>query len=305
VTLAALLDAGARFDAEYRGGLSNHLPMALIALRRLGADDTRLAAFAQGYSTRLGAAPAAEAFPAGDAWAGRLGERAAWPAYRSLFAEWLSYEGAERVLPQVLPALMPGCGAAAFHGLIRTAYALQTGHLRELADALAYWSCRHLPLDGRPAATHQGLIFEAMQDAAAAPGFDAAVTALALDAGTLDRLAHEAATLYAASGNFVVLHLVTGCHAMRVLLPLADEPLVALHHFSRAWLAGRRASGARRSQPARLLPWHKIVAAALASDDEHLIKLVDSCREEEAAYGEGDWRRAAARAVRAARSAGP
>ena len=36
--LAELLDAGAAHDAEYAGGLSNHLPMALVALKRLGAD---------------------------------------------------------------------------------------------------------------------------------------------------------------------------------------------------------------------------------------------------------------------------
>jgi hypothetical protein len=33
---------------------------------------------------------------------------------------------------------------------------------------------------------------------------------------------------------------------------------------------------------ARLQPWERIVATALASDDEHVVKLVDSCREEEA-----------------------
>jgi len=38
--LLSLLDQGVRFDAEYREGLSNHLPMALVALRRLGCDPT-------------------------------------------------------------------------------------------------------------------------------------------------------------------------------------------------------------------------------------------------------------------------
>ena len=49
---------------------------------------------------------------------------------------------------------------------------------------------------------------------------------------------------------------------------------------------------------ATALPWPVLVDAALASDDEHLIKLVDSCREEEAAHGGPDWQRAASRAVR-------
>ena len=64
--LAQLLDDGARFDAEFAGGLSNHLPMALVSLKRLGADDRRLAEFAAGYSARLEPAPPAATWPAGE-----------------------------------------------------------------------------------------------------------------------------------------------------------------------------------------------------------------------------------------------
>ena len=46
------------------------------------------------------------------------------------------------------------------------------------------------------------------------------------------------------------------------------------------------------------LPWDAILPAAIASDDEHVIKLVDSCREQERAYGGHEWRLAASRAVK-------
>ncbi|WP_425257199.1 questin oxidase family protein [Rubrivivax sp. RP6-9] len=299
--LYALLDGATRFDAEYRGGLSNHLPMALAALQRLGADDARLQAFARTYATRLQPAAAPVPWPSGEPWPDRLGQPDAWPAYRGLFREWLEHDGSD-VLTQALPQLMQGCGAAAFHGLIRTAYALQARHADELADALAYWACRHLPLDGTPPATDHGLIFEAMQRAAAAPGFAAAVDAVALDAGTLQRLAHDAALLYAASGDFTVLHLVTSAHALRTLLPhLAEHGdealLLAVDDYVIAYTAALHASGARRGTPAEPLPWDTLVATALQSDDDHLIKLVDSCREETQAYGGDAWQRAASRAV--------
>jgi hypothetical protein len=315
--LLTLLDAGARLDAEYRGDLSNHLPMALVELTRLGADDARLKVFASHYASRLAPAPTAAVWPAGDPWAGRLGQPAAWPAYRALFAEWLHWEGADVVLPQVLPRLMQGCGAAAFHGLLRTAYAVQAGHEGELADGLAYWACRYLPLgeavagdDARadvPAAlaalprrqATARLIADRMGEAAIQPEFDAAVASLAIDARTLGELARHAATLYAASGNFTVLHLVTSCHALRVLLPRLDDAGAALGHYWRAYGAGHVASRLKLDAPADLLPWDRVIAAALASDDEHLIKLVDSCREEEAAYGGDAWQRAASRAVAA------
>ncbi len=315
MSLQTLLDEGAAHDAEYRGGLSNHRPMALVALRRLGASDERLAAFAQHYSPRLQPAPPAVPWPAGDAWQLLFGERDAWPTYRDLFTQWLQHEGGAAVLSQALPSLMPGCGAAAFHGLIRTAYAVQAGHGPELADALAYWACRWLDLGratpgGRladparllaalhPAPAQGSLIFERMRQVAVDPAFDAAVARLRIDGDTLPRLARAAARLYARSGNFTALHLVTSAQALRVLLPFADELLPALAGYWRAYAAGWLASGAVAGRAPAPLPWPDLVTAALASDDAHLIKLVDACREEQQAYGGADdWQRAATRVV--------
>ena len=305
MSLRALLDAGAAYDAEYGRSLSNHRPMALAALKRLGADDARLAAFDAAYSRRLHAMPPPEPWPAGEPWPDHLGHTRWWPRYRALFTEWLREEGHDLLRP-VLPRLLQGVGAAAFHGLIRTAYGLQSGHMGEIADGLAYWACRWLPLEGAPAdpdRSRVGLIFEGMQDAAAAPGFEAALRRVPLDDGTLPRLAKDSADLYAASGDFVVLHLVTSAHAMRSVLPFVDEPLAGVDGYRRAWVAARRACGATAGRPAALLPWDEIVAFALGSDDDHLVKLVDSCREETAQHGGDAWQRAASRAVSAARSA--
>lgn len=314
MSLDDLLTQGAHFAPEYQGGLSSHLPMALVALRSLGAGEARLAAFAAGYAARLVPAPAAQPWPAGDAWATRFGDLQAWPAYRSLFGEWIAAEGAAEVLAQSLPSLMPGCGAAAFHGPIRVACAVRAGHRGELADALAYWACRFLPLGALPDAPgrvadpqpllrrlHAGrsrkrLIFERMQAAARNPGLRAEVGRLAIDAHTLERLARLSARAYAGSGNFTALHLLTACHAMRVLQGFIDDQPTALRWFWQAWASAVVAAGLQRLPPAPLLAWERIVPLALASDDEHRIKLVDSCRAEEQAYGGDDWRRAASRA---------
>lgn len=311
------LDAGTAHDAAYGDALSNHLPMALCALYRLGADVGRLQAFAAGYAQRLRPAPAAQGWVAGDAWASRLGDATAWSAYRDLFSAWLAQEGGADVLAAVLPRLMQGCGGAAFHGLIRTAYAMQAAHPRELADALAHWACcwadpgslpelpateadpaavlRQLPLPAQPLAGR--LIAHRAAAAAALQGFGAAVAQLQVDAHTLERLARGSAELYAASGNFTVLHLLTSAHALRVLLPLLDEPLPAVRAYWHAFAAAWVASGARDRGRAPLKPWARIVAFALGSDDEHVIKLVDSCREQHRAYGGDLWRHAASRVL--------
>ena len=322
-TLHALLDDGQRLDAEYRGALSSHLPMALIALQRLGAGDARLAAFAATYAQRLHTAPSPVPWPAGEPWAAHLGDPQAWPAYRGLFREWFAHEGAERLLWQVLPVLMRGAGAAAFHGLLRTAYAVTADHAGELTDGLAYWACRWFTC-GAPAGAgrsddpaallarlvlavpERGLIAERMALAAKQPAFARAADALRIDGidaqHTLPRLAQLAAERYAIGGDFAVLHLVTSTHAMRVLLPWLDDDdhAAALAHYWRAYAAAWATASRRRLPPAPLRAWPEIVAIACASDDDHLIKLVDSCREHEAADGGALWRGAASRAVTAA-----
>ena len=321
MTLSDLLDEAAAFDAEYAGGLSNHLPMALLALARLGATEARLHAFAQTYSRRLQPAPPHSPWPAGVAWAARLGERAAWPEYRDLFFDWLLHEHPSEVLRQALPLLMQGCGAAAFHGLIRTAYALQSTRRQELADALAYWACRWLDLGApqtagtedepetvlrqlRAVHSRAGLIVQRMQAAASTPHFQATVLRLHVHDRTLSKLAALAARAHAASGNFTALHLVTSAHAARLLLPCVDEPVAALQAYWRAFAAAVCVADLHPVDPPEAQPWPALIAAAVASDDDHLIKLVDSCREEQAAHGGSVvWQQSATRAVLDAQAA--
>jgi hypothetical protein len=317
--LHTLLDQGAAHDAEFGRALSDHLPMALLALQRLGASDRQLQAYARAYPRRVGLRPARKGrWPAGNAWPARLGQRAAWPAYRDLFAQWLAHEGATDVLAQVLPALLPGVAAAAFHGLIRSASALQAGHAGELAAGLAHWAASHLALGPWPTVrattaepqallrrlkvgpSNAPLIALRMADAASDGAVNRVAAALQLDATTPERLARAAALAYARTGSFTALHLVTATHAMRLVAPFASSAPDDAQPWRWHWQAFAHAVVAARLRPAApvpLLGWDEIVARALRATDAHVIKLVDSAREEDKAYGPGDWRLAASRAV--------
>lgn len=323
-TLVSLLDDSLTRSPEYGEGLSSHLPMALAALARLGAPDTRLRAFAQRYGQRLGPAPAPEAWSLGEAWTGRLGRFEAFALYRDLFGQWLEQEGAGDTLAQVLPRLMPGCAGAAFHGLIRTAYARQVGHRAELAAALAYWACRWQALPALPDAPRDTddperllrtlpavvvdapLIATRTAVAAEHPAVLWATARLRCSAATLAPLARLGAYAYAESGNFTALHLATSAHALRVLLPHLDDDAARDRAVALYWQAFAATVASARLAPAEPVPvpaWPQIVKRAVASDDDHVIKLVDSMREQAAALGGGagspPWQAAAARAVAA------
>ena len=298
--LRELLESPACLLPEYGGGFSNHLPMALDALQKLGASGERLRAFHDHHAAGI--------------------EGGIDPAFAALVAEFrrqLDREGADAVLRRALPRLLPGVAAAAFHGLIRTAHALRSGSRGELARGLAYWSWRHRVLDAphRPAALLElaewstrlraadenlagRMIMQRMSLATQTPSYLALGAALAPQADPLRALAGLAVEAYLHSRNFTVLHLVTGLHALRQLqpwLPPAPElQPVLVGAFTAAYLAAE-------VQPVDAKPpqrdWPEVIAAAIASDNEHTIKLVHACREEFAHYGDPRYLAAAALAT--------
>ncbi len=320
-TLRRLLDAQAAYDVEDTRGFSVHRPMVLHALARLGADAARLEACARQAEVHLRPAPVQQAWPLGDAWFSCLGQRGAWPLHRDLFTQWLDSEAAGDVLQQVLPRLMQGVAGAAFHGVIRTAHAVAAAHRAELADALAYWATCWAPLGQEwPAVapttrdpeavlrrltvvqTEAPMLAQRIRTAAAAPGFDELAATLELDARSVPALARLAARAYAATGDFGVLHLVTGALAVQELLPFIDPDdhdalASARAAYWRAFMATVSAAGLVPRPAPAAPPWSVLRAQGIASDDDHVIKLVDACVQWQAREPGGPWGEAAARAL--------
>ncbi|RVT86086.1 questin oxidase family protein [Inhella crocodyli] len=290
------LDAGLALAPEYVDAktahtgpgpaYASHWPMALHALSALGASAAELAAF-DGHERQA------------------LPPRAAWPALDRDEAELrqrIAAEGAPSVLADCLPERMAHAGAAAFHGLIRTAHAWESGHAGELALALAWWRQRDQPLAPasaspppeldwadwqsalgalrRPTPWPRAWIATRMQAWADDPGFQRWAPTLRLRGSTLKDLATAALTAYAASGDFTLLHAVTACRAMAVLGPCLDPAQVtpALRAFSQHWAAAALASGwhgGRDTWPEPPAPWAwpRLLALARTHPDAHAIKL--------------------------------
>jgi len=319
--LTTLLDRAQAFAPEYRGNLSSHLPMALVAMNALGAAESRMESFFATIGMKLDPAPPLA--PACDDWLSKRGDLKAFSSLRAHFAQAIATHGRDATLRQVLPLLMDGVGAAAFHGLLRTASAVVAEHDDELASGLAHWACWHMPLT--PSVSPQtdcatdvqswladiaanagdwrsdaGLITWRMKAFAQTVAFRDGADRLAVHDNTLSELAAQALTTYLRTKNFTVLHLITSAHALRLLMPWLDEPLTAVRHYAHAYAAGVAASGVKADSPTiamDVLPWPDITRIAIASDDEHVIKLVYACREECKVTGDAGYQRAASLVV--------
>jgi hypothetical protein len=219
----------------------------------------------------------------------------------------------------------PAVASAAFHGAIRTAFALESEASGELAHGLAYWAAAYhtLPVGPEPAGTlsprevlaavardpayagkrpeGRGIADRAMASARS-PGFGAHVASLDPGQLALDAIALALLRGYAATGNFTLLHGVTGAHAFRLLAPYASDSGAALVDLWAAVVAVYMGAGSPPVEGWGLkgddtLDWPAIHARAVKREDEHDIKLAYSCWREWQHRGDDLYRRAASARV--------
>ena len=319
------IEAAHRYGAFYRGYLASHLPMALVALEAMGASSDDLDRFERHYVRQLEAiGPAIVTIEPGDE-AAHLGSPRAFPEWVVYFSTAIGRDGADAVLRRWIDRLVPAVAAGAFHGAIRTAFALESGTESELAHALAYWAAAYEPLPEAPMpagtrSPHEVLV--ALHEARA-PGnarlagrnilertvaatrlaqFGEQVASVDPARFNLDSIALALLRAYAACGDFTLLHGVTGAHALRLLAPYARDGEAALRDFWAAVVASCLGAGSPVADGWGLegddsLDWPAIHARAVRREDEHDIKLAYTCWREWQHRGDDLYRRVASARV--------
>ncbi|KPC50445.1 questin oxidase family protein [Amantichitinum ursilacus] len=310
-TLFALLDANRGIASV--GGFSNHLPMALSALYRLGADETRLLAFDQQHrAERAATIPAATSMPAH--WVDCLAQTGQFLALSLYFEQRIAREGAAAVMSEVFTGVPFAPATAAFHALIRLAHGLDVGHCGEIAAGLASYVSSYLPIELSPAVAAQPgsvaeqlaymapalshlelperMIIRRLRGVVADANFVRVLTAPPAHNTLLQDLAHAAIALYASTRNFTALHLVTGVNALRTVLDHLPAPLgralmpAIWTAFCVTWASiGAPPVPHLLPRAADALPdWPALFACAIASEDDHDIKLTLAAYNENQAY---------------------
>ena len=325
--LQQLLDEELTTDPTTVRGLTNHLPMALVAKERLGADAEELVRFATMYSRRISVLeePATRLDEA--TWQSAIGQRDAAADLRDYFFRRVDEAGTDATLRTHLPALIAGVSGAAFHGVIRLAYAIEVSSPSRVAAGLAYLAEVGGPLKAlatdaattqdpvevlvelsrspnRPERPKAVNITEAMSTVAQSEPFDPAVSSLEVTDDTNERLARMALLLYASTDDFTALHGVTGFEAISALDPWIDDHELLSRYAFQALVAAYLSIGAPALwSPDRL---HAFVGAnehdatevatiAAFNDDEHVSKLVYTAQRSWATTGDPLYLAVAAR----------
>jgi hypothetical protein len=308
-----------RRGPEFGGGLSNHGPMACEALVALGRPESAVP-FAARYARRLDAHPSERQRLSETDLRGALGDPGRVGDLTAFFDRKIEEDGATQTICRFVPRLLPGLCAAGFHGLIRTAHAArslgrsETAIRRaELAEGLGYWAARYRELPARETASGnltaakallrvrpipperrpRGSIAAAFAALDADPSF--APTLGLLDVRDPDRALSEVTSLFArvflasaGRGNVIAfIHTVTGPAALRLLLPhlpASEAPRAVRYAWQAAAgiFAAFAGSSPGTGRAGATDPPERLADRAIATGDEHAIKLTEACLREHA-----------------------
>jgi hypothetical protein len=305
-TLDSLLRKNRDHEKATQPGVNNHVPMVLIALYRLGASSAIMNRYVETFDlheVNPQPLPADIERITRENWQSHLGQ-ASFFAWVDFFDEWIKQCDSDAVLREAVPVLMSGVCTAAYHALLRLTYALDYGSSDEAIYALAYWAFEFYPgpdfdvdalrvepeqlfqeivkassnLQIEPVHSIDGRLQQVYQSPALAHRWKPIRLS---DSAPLEKMSGLILQIFAENQHFTLLHALTSCQAIRMVLPYIKEPEKSLsaywHSVCAAYITVYRSRFelGTDSLPGCQMQWEEVFAAAASSKEsmEHIVKL--------------------------------
>ena len=267
-------------------------------------------------------------------WKDYLGEHRYHLSFLSFFeGELRRLNSISEIISVYFSELAAGIGAAAFHPLIRLSYALILDNIpdkiysllkkklkkiieKEVVISLAYLADSYLLLHEPESAFPQsideaveslfsikdrglnvpkgGLIFERMQRVSASESYAALNRLLNSSETHLSRIAAAILELYCVNPDFIMLHALTSCHALRVVLPYVKNKAQVIQSYWSALVAAILCvdfSQFHQAPHGECKNWPELFSRARASNEEHMIKIAYSTHEEYVHYNNDRYKK--------------
>ena len=281
---------------HYGGHLSDHLPMALLAMWANGAGQDALESYATRYRQRLD--PPVQHFRHPPTQIARaVGDVGAYGSLLAYFDREVARVGTRATLENWLPGLLSGWVRFAFHPVIRLAYGIRFDVASEIVAGLAYLASAGTdqalqaladgarygdePLSAPPAPPLDEP-FERRYNATVASGVLTGRVVVGPD--NRRRLAELSLAVFNDTQDFFALHMVTGTHALGVCVDAIGMEADGL--LSAGLLAAYVTVGTPRFDPAA-------EPRPATIDDEHDAKLAFACADLARSLGSKAFERAA------------
>ena len=239
------------YEPDYQGHLTDHLPMMLLAMHGLGADQETIETRHQRYIRHLDLADQVETPKLARVEDG-FGERSAYRALVRYFDDEIASAGVDDTLASHLPKIMSGWVRHAFHGTIRLAYGIRFSVESEVAAGLAYLASagpdEDLARIGKGATQSDHFAWPPSIDIESSrfdDRYDEVLKAntFAVHTHVLAenerQVAEDVLALFNHTQGFFALHMVTGTHALGICADAIEENVDGLMNagLSAAYLA--------------------------------------------------------------------
>lgn len=230
----------------YSGGLTNHLPMMITALRLLDVEEQEIERISENYVNQKNIVDLSNSGIENDAFNDE------YIRLTNFYMNEISHKSVESILQKTLNELQFSLHSGLFHGMIRVAYGYLEGEDLLVAQGLAYFSliADELCLEGEVvedlnSSFEQLLDFRkglklkdngTMNKMSALLGNTDIVNSLFIP---VDILNHKEKALelfvdyYNKTKDFYILHVITGFHALHVLSQFFNEEEQVYNNFFR------------------------------------------------------------------------
>lgn len=297
------------YASDYNGGLSSHIPMVSYSLYELGVPFNEIEQYLDETIERIKISKEdlTKLYNIGDEnFEEFLGVEDSLGSYYNYFSKKIDKSNYLEIIGEFLPKLIKGVAARAFHPLIRLSFAVRGENEEEVIKSLSYFASTFVPhqFDVLPPKTENpleslkilvesvkdedcsgNLIADRIEKIYSLDGFKKnAFTLKGNDLEVLSQLDIIINKLFVETKNFTILHGVTSKEALKSLLPLVKDKENVLQNYWLAILAAYISIGAPEVNdlniyiPENLPEFKDIIESNINSNNDHSIKLVNSCR---------------------------
>lgn len=285
------------YSPVHRGTLTNHLPMYQRSMEKIGFDSDRIEELSQQYVERLGLidleSPDIQLTELEKVYMSKL------PEFRQSIAK----IGIDITVRNFLADKKDCISSALFHGMIRLAFAVDSGDQEETARALAYFDTVAQPMlfsDDLVVATEPKeswnnlmakrmeleLDFEGMMTMQRAelilqtPELLGRITQIQVGEETEKKMCFIFANWYMKTRDFYVLHVNTGFQALVALKAYIDD----YDDWLKAYWQMAQVFSLFTTERLPIIrievkPWEEVVEEAKAMTDAHDVKLFYACKD--------------------------
>lgn len=297
------------YASDYNGGLSSHIPMVSYSLYELGVSFNEIEEYLDKTieSIKISKEDFTKLYSIDDEnFEKYLGIKDSLGSYYDYFSLKIKETNYLEVTGEALPKLIKGVAARAFHPLIRLSFAVRSENKEEVVKSLSYFASTFLPhqFETLPAKAENtleslkilvdsvkdeecsgNLIADRIEKIYRLDGFKKnAFTLKGNDLEILSQLDIIINKLFVETKNFTILHGVTSKEALKNLLPLVKKKEDILQNYWLAILSAYISIGSPEvidlniDIPQNLPKFKDIIKESINSNNDHTIKLTNTCR---------------------------